>query len=94
MVRGSVVDPKDAEIETLLSVKTGDVVTVKFAALEPAFTATEAGTCATAVLPEDKLMVSPAAGACPRSPSVAAQLVPPTTASGDKVKVESFAGRT
>ena len=79
------VPPSVAETLTLAFAETVVVVTVKVAVVAPAETATEAGTCATAVLLVERATEIPPVGALPLSVTVPVELLPPSTEDGDKL---------
>jgi len=69
--------------ESLLKI-TGNVVTLKFALVEPAGTFTLTGTVATAILLLVKVTVTPPVGAGPVSVTVPCEVIPPATGFGFK----------
>jgi hypothetical protein len=68
---------------------TGVVVTVKVAPVAPLGTVTEAGTCATAVLPLERVTLTPLVGAAAVKVTVPVELVPPVTPVGLSVMDET-----
>ena len=70
------------EIVVFVVLRTGFVVTVKFAAVAPASTVTLGGTVAAAVLLLESWMVIPVDGAAPLRVTVPVDGLPPTTFDG------------
>ena len=68
---------------------TGVVITTNVAEVAPAITVTLTGTCATAVLPLDRLTTAPPGGAAASNLTVPVDEVAPTTEVGFSVNVLS-----